>query len=223
MPQTAEEQLTEAVVQLAGQASTSPSKADVEAMVRALLIEGGQPAKSSRPQLGTTRLDPARVKRQAAALRQTLECSPLHSLLPGLCRMLRTVESLDEDFFNALDQHSPAEKPSVSPPRVRGALPHEHLALTAALVYVKCTHRKPTIHNAEGRPAHGPFMDFLATVFTARDIRRSVETSARWALEHLPSNAKRSSPVPRQRRSLSRAHHCEIAHGMERAPRKERS
>jgi hypothetical protein len=156
--------------------------------LRPLLLEGGSTGKRASPPATKQRIiaDLKQIEEQATALRVTLE--NLHPSTAGIFRNLDQVRRT----LHVLAVARGTEVPDPPPALPKGTTAPQRLALVSAYVFIETTGQKPTIINKEGQKAGGPFLKFLDAVFTARGVKSSRESAAKWAISAI--NATKSGP-----------------------------
>jgi hypothetical protein len=158
--------------------------------IRPLLIEGGLTGKRASPPATKQRIigDLKQIEEQAAALRVTLE-----NLHPSTAEIFRNLDQVRRTLHVLAVIARETEVPDQPPALPKGTTAPQRLALVAAYVFIETTGQKPTIINKAGQPAGGSFLKLLDAVFTARGVKSSRESSAKWAISAInATNAVRS-------------------------------
>lgn len=147
--------------------------------IRPLFIEGGPAGKRTLPAASKQRIidDLKQIEQQASDLRMTLA-----NLHPSTARIFRNLDRVRRTLHTLEVIAREVEVPDRPPDLPKGTTAPKRLALIAAYVFLETTGKKPTIINKAGQQSGGPFLEFLDAVFTARGVKSSRESSAKWAI-----------------------------------------
>lgn len=108
---------------------------------------------------------------------------------PSLTAMMKTLSEWNTHVAAAhreLVARGPEPTRKGSDTKVHAERVAEHLAI----IYRDVTGLEPAIINRPGKPAHGPFIDFVKAAFSALGIRGSAAVYARKAVERLPKGSR---------------------------------
>jgi hypothetical protein len=160
-----------------------------EVDIRPLLIEGGPAGKRAPSAVSKQRIiaDLKQIEEQASDLRMTLA-----NLHPSTAGIFRNLDQVRRKLHTLEVIAREVEVPDQPPALPKGTTAPRRLSLVAAHVFIETTGQKPTIINKEGQKASGPFLKFLDAVFTARGVKSSRESSAKWAISAI--NATKCGP-----------------------------
>jgi hypothetical protein len=164
------------------------SKADLRSFSHTLIVTGGKNSKAKRkPTHDRTVAELRQVARQASDLHATL--AALHEPAASVFRNLAGVKRILHILTVVARAAAAAPPERVAKPR--RSSPAEKFALDAAYVFLMVTGRKPTLINTDGEKVHGPYVEFLRSVFAARGVPlKSLESSAKYGKRAMENNSK---------------------------------
>jgi hypothetical protein len=156
-----------------------------DADIRALFIEGGPAGKRALSAASKQRIiaDLKQIEQQASALRMTLV-----NLHPSTAEIFRNLDQVRRTLHTLEVIARETEVPDRPPALPKGTTSQQRLV--AAYVFLETTGKKPTIINKAGQKAGGSFLDFLDAIFTARGVKSSRESSAKWAISAMKATKR---------------------------------